>query len=258
MLRVLSCLFAICFAAAMATAPVQAAGQNALETKSTFTTAQREEMKRLIHDYILANPDVVKEAIIALQAKEDVARDQQQKSAIVSRQQELIDPAEGTVIGNPKGNVTITEFFDYNCGYCKAMFPSLMEFVKEDGKVRVVMKEFPILAPSSKTAAEAALASVKQGKYTQLHTALMSYKGKLTDKVIMETAKAVGLDMDKLQADMKSPQVAKTLERNLDLATVLQINGTPAIIIGKTFVPGAIDKAKFKELVAAARANPKG
>jgi protein-disulfide isomerase len=258
MLRVLPCLVAVCFAVMGVIGPLRAADQNTLEAKSAFTPAQREEMKRLIHDYILANPDVIKEAIIALQAKEDVARDQQQQSAIVSRQQELIDPAEGTVIGNPKGNVTITEFFDYNCGYCKAMFPSLMEFVKEDGKVRVVMKEFPILAPSSKTAAMAALASVKQGKYTELHTALMSYKGKLTDKAIMDTAKDVGLDVDKLQADMKAPQIAKTLERNIDLATVLQINGTPAIIIGKSLLPGAIDKAKFKELVAAARANPKG
>lgn len=258
MLRLLPHFTAVCFALAMAVAPVRAADQSTLDAKSAFTPAQREEMKRLIHDYIIANPNVVKEAIIALQAKEDASRDEQQKSAIVSRQQELIDPAEATVIGNPKGNVTITEFFDYNCGYCKAMFPALMDFVKEDGKVRVVMKEFPILAPSSKTAAMAALASVKQGKYTELHTALMTYKGKLTDKVIMDTAKDVGLDVDKLQADMKAPQIAKTLERNIDLATVLQINGTPAIIIGKTLVPGAIDKAKFKELVATARANPKG
>jgi protein-disulfide isomerase len=255
--KALTAILALSCALLIGGASGYAADNNTLEAKSAFTPAQREEMKRMFHDYIFANPDVIKEAIIVLQAKDEASRDEQQKSAIASRQQELIDPAEATIIGNPRGNVTITEFFDYNCGYCKSLFPTLMEVVKEDGNIRVVMKELPILAPSSRTAAMAALASVKQGRYYEFHTVLISYKGKLTDQTIMDAAKTAGLDVDKLQADMKNPEVAKTVSRNIDLATVLQINGTPALIVGKNFVPGAIDKAKLKELVAAAREKPK-
>src|SRR5207244_1545425 len=115
--------------------------------------------------------------------------------------------------GNPKGDITLVEFFDYNCGYCKSMFPSVMETLKEDGKIRFVLKEFPILGPSSMTASKAALASVKQGKYADFHVALMSHKGSLSDDTIMKIAKDTGLDVPRLQTDMKSDEVTKVVDK---------------------------------------------
>ncbi|TAK98568.1 MAG: DsbA family protein [Rhodospirillaceae bacterium] len=249
-------LYGLGCAAAVGTLSMPARAANpAPDQKSTFTVAQRAELKRLIHDYIVENPEVINEAVVALQAKDDAARDEKQKSTIAARRQELMDPAEGTVIGNPKGDVTIVEFFDYNCGYCKSMFPAMMETLKEDGKVRLVLKEFPILAPSSVTASKAALAAVKQNKYADLHVAMLGHKGSLSDETIMDLAKNAGLDIPRLQADMKAPEIDKIIARNNELASALQVNGTPAVIVGKTFVAGAIGKDKLKELIAAARAK---
>jgi len=223
--------------------------------KSAFTPAQREELKHIMHDYIVANPEVINEAVVALQAKEDAARQEKQKATIATRKQELFNPAEGTVMGNPQGDVTIVEFFDYNCGYCKSMFPAMIETLKEDGKVRLVMKEFPILAPSSITASKAALAAVKQNKYADLNIAMLSHKGALSDQTVMELAKGAGLDVSRLQADMKAPDLDKVIARNTDLASALDVTGTPTLIIGKTITAGSLSKDKLKELIAAARAK---
>ena len=223
------------------------------EAKSAFTPAQREEMKKLIHDYIVKNPDVITEAVQALQTRDDQDRETKQKALISSRSKELQDSPEGTVIGNPKGNVTLVEFFDYNCGYCKSLFPSLLETIKADGQVKLVLKEFPILGPSSIVASKAALASVKQNKYSEFHIALIGHKGALTEDSIMKVAKDVGLDVDRLQKDMKGDDIQKTIQRNEDLGKALQVNGTPAIVIGNTFVPGAISKDELKKLITEAR-----
>ena len=229
------------------------AASAAEDAKSAFTPAQREEMKKLIHDYIVKNPNVITEAVEALQTKEDQARKDTQKTLIASRTKDLEASPEGTVIGNPKGNVTLVEFFDYNCGYCKSMFPSLLETIKADGQVRLVLKEFPILGPSSIIASKAALASVKQNKYSEFHIALIGHKGALTEDSIMKVAKDVGLDIDRLQKDMKSDEIQKTIQRNEDLGKALQVNGTPAIVIGSNFVPGAISKDELKRLITEAR-----
>jgi protein-disulfide isomerase len=249
-----ACLASIGLVAALligtAHAPARAAEP---AKKSAFTPAQQEELKQFIRAYLVANPEVLKEAAIALQAKEEAARDAKQKTALDTRQHEITDSPEGTVMGNPRGNVTIVEFFDYNCGYCKKFFPTLMETVKADGNIRLVMKEFPILAQSSVTAAKTAIAAAKQGKYAEFHTVLISNRGALTDDVIDRAAKTVGLDMERLAADMKSPEIEKAIVRNASLAEALDITGTPALIVGKTIVHGAVDKNKVKELIAATR-----
>jgi protein-disulfide isomerase len=232
-----------------------AAGASAADPapKSAFTPAQREELKKLFHDYIMQNPEIIREAVTALQAKDEADRTSAQKNVIAANRKALMQPAENTVIGNPKGDVTLVEFFDYNCGYCKAMFPAMMETIKNDGKVRLVMKEFPILSPSSVTASKAALAAVKQDKYTQFHMALLGHKGSLSDDTIMTIARDVGLDVAKLQADMKAPEIEKTIAANTALAGELKIDGTPALIVGDQVVDGAQSQDKLKELIAAAR-----
>jgi protein-disulfide isomerase len=227
----------------------------AAQDKGTLSNAQKEEIRQLVREYIIGNPEIIAEAAEALQAKEDKTKQAKQAVVVKARNQELYNPSEGTVIGNPKGDVTIVEFFDYNCGYCKSMFQAIVEVLNEDKKIRLVLKEFPILGPSSVTAAKAALAARKQNKYGDLHLALLGHKGGLNDGAIMEIAKTAGLDVKKLQEDMKDPEINAIIAKNRDLAGALEINGTPALFVGDEFVPGAVDKNHLREVIAAQRKN---
>ena len=220
---------------------------------STLSPAQKAEFKGLVREYILENPEIISEAIDAMQAKETKAKADKQSAVVNARKQEIFNPAEGTIIGNPKGDVTVVEFFDYNCGYCKSMFQAIIEALKDDPKIRLVLKELPILGPSSVTAARAALAARKQDKYRDIHLALLSHKGGLNDDAIMQIAKGIGLDVKKLQADMQSPEITAIIAKNRNLADELGIDGTPALFIGSAFVPGAIQKDQLVELIASAR-----
>jgi len=221
--------------------------------KNPLTDAQKAAVKELVREYILEHPEIINEAIEVLDARAAKGKDDQRKAVISSRRQELYNPAEGTIIGNPKGDVTVVEFFDYNCGYCKSMHQTLKDFLKQDTKVRVVLKEYPILGPASLTASKAALASRKQGKYAPFHVALLDHKGALTDASVMEIAGKVGLDVAQLQNDMKDNALTDILVKNHNLAAELGIDGTPSLIIGDAFIPGAIAKEKLVELVATAR-----
>jgi protein-disulfide isomerase len=142
------------------------------------------------------------------------------------------------VAGNPKGDVTLVEFFDYNCGWCKKGFPEVVDLIGQDKNLRVVLKEFPIFGGDSDYAAKAALAANKQGKYWELHTALFSHEGKVTKEFVDEAARELGLDLAKLKADMESPEVAQVIADNQALAQSLAINGTPAFIIDTHVTPG--------------------
>jgi protein-disulfide isomerase len=172
---------------------------------------------------------------------------------IARHRDEIFNPPEGTVIGNLEGNVTVVEFFDYNCGYCKTMFPSLMDVLEEDGNVRLVLKELPILGPASEVAAKAALAARKQGKYGEFHRALITHRGSLTEPVIYQVALDTGLNVDRLRADMKDKGIADIIARNRDLARELQVTGTPALFISENFFPGAMSKDNLKAAIADAR-----
>ncbi len=237
----------LCAAAIFLAAP------SCAQDKSAFSGEQRDELKTLVREYILENPEIISEAIVALQAKDEQARAEQQAQALETHKDALFDPTEGTVIGNPNGNVTVVEFFDYNCGYCKSMVPAITEILDEDDNLRMVMKEFPILGPGSLVAARAALAAREQGKYPELHTALISHKGALNQESVIGVAKSIGLDVDKLVEDMKNPEINDILSRNMALAQDLGIEGTPALIIGDTLVPGAIGKDRLLDLIADAR-----
>ncbi len=229
------------------------ASPTAAQDKSAFTPAQREQLKTLVRDYLLENPEVIAEAIGKLQEKEEAKKDQERAVTIAMYRQDLVNPKEQTVIGNLQGDATIVEFFDYNCGYCKSMFQGIAELLKEDRSMRLVLKEYPILGPASMTASRAALAARKQGKYAELHLALLSHKGQLSDAVVMDVASKAGLDMKKLENDMKDPAITEVIVRNHNLADELGIDGTPSLIIGDAFVPGAISKDKLVEHISKAR-----
>ena len=214
-----------------------AASAHADETPSP---AQRQMLDQVIHDYLLNHPEVVIEALKAADAKAKAQQENEARAEIVKRRDELLHDPASPVAGNPDGDVTIVEFFDYRCPYCKQMEPALEALLKEDNKVRVVYKEFPILGPESQIASQVSLAALKQSaqKYNRLHTALMNAKGQLTQESILKHAEAAGLDIARIKTDMASPEIDALIRRNMDLADALSIRGTPAIIIGDDMSPG--------------------
>ncbi|MCW5732407.1 MAG: DsbA family protein [Alphaproteobacteria bacterium] len=221
----------------------------------TLSPEQRREIQELIRETFRAHPEIVLEAIRALQARQQEEEANRARTALKVERDTLHNDPDALVIGNPKGDVTVVEFFDYRCGYCKQVHPRVKELIRTDSKVRVVMKELPVLGPDSVLAARAALASRKQDKYPPFHDALMSARGRLDDAAVMQIAAEVGLDVKKLRADMADPAIERIINANLRLAERLGIGGTPAFVIGDNLVPGAIPLAQLQELVSEARAG---
>lgn len=215
----------------------------------------RQAIEQIIHDYLMAHPEVVIESLKAGDARAKEQAEAETRAQIVKHRDELVHDAKSPEGGNPAGDVTIVEFFDYRCPYCKEVEPSLEALLKEDGRIRVVYKEFPILGPESMIASRVSLAALKQSpqKYARLHLALMNAKGELSQESIMKAAEAAGLDIARIKTDMNGPEVDALIKRNYDLAETLNIRGTPAFIIGNEMTPGAVDMPMFKKMVAEAR-----
>ena len=231
-------------------APAQAQEQS---LPGGFSQDQVQGIERIVRDYLLANPEVLIDALAEYQQRQKLAAEQSREQAIVQRHGELARDPATPVLGNPEGDVVVVEFFDYRCPYCKAVAPMIKEEVASDGNVRLVMKEFPILGPSSVQGARAALAAAKQGMYEAFHFALMMQPGDMSDAHIETVAGQVGLDVPRMRREMKSQEIEDALSRNLALAEAIGIRGTPAFIIGRTLVPGAIDAETFRQLIAEAR-----
>lgn len=242
----------VIMAALVGPVPAQEGPENG-EQQSQFTEAQREEIGRLVREYLIRNPEVLEEAIRALQARREEERRAAAEVALRENRDALLRNEDSPVGGNPNGNVTIVEFFDYQCGFCKRAFPEMQAAVEADGNVRVVYKEWPVLGPASVFAARAALASRAQGKYEAFHNALMGFDGQLSNEIVMQIAASVGLDVARLQEDMQSPEVDGILRRNHELAQALGIEGTPAFVIGDELIPGAIGEQQFRTHIDRAR-----
>lgn len=225
------------------------------QEKRSFTPQQQQEIERIVRDYLKTHPEVIIEAAKALEAKEQEAQQQRAKAAIDASREKLINDPDSPVMGNPKGDVTVVEFFDYQCPYCKKMTAPLNEAMAKDGKLRVVFKEWPVLGPESVIAAKASLASQKQGKYKEFHNALMDSKGRLSESSVMSIAEKTGLDIKKLKKDMDAPDVQEELKQNQALAAALQLEGTPAFVIGSQLAPGAINPDTLQAMIDAARKN---
>jgi protein-disulfide isomerase len=218
-----------------------------------FTPEQRQAIEAIVRDFLQKNPEAL---LDALQAAEDkIKGDAHDKAAaaLVARRYEVFDDPDAPVAGNPKGNASLVEFFDYRCPYCKQVEPSLEALLREDRQLRIIYKELPILGKDSVYATRVALAARKQAKYEAFHAAMMAAKGQIDEKVVVQVAASAGLDMEQVKTDMKSAEVDDIIQRNLDLAQALDIRGTPAFIIGSEMVPGAIDIATMKKKIAAAR-----
>lgn len=214
-----------------------------------------EALDQRIRDYILDNPEVVVEAIQRWQQQQQRAELEQFQSVLELREDEVFDVSDATVVGNPDGDIIVVEFMDYNCGYCRRVFPDIQQLAEQDGNVRVLFKEFPILGPGSEYASKAALASREQGLYAEFHNALMSADTRLDEPQVLAIAGQVGLDVDQLQRDMQNPEIDALIQRNHQLARDLGINGTPGFIIGDEIVRGATSLDNLKRLVTEARNN---
>jgi protein-disulfide isomerase len=220
-----------------------------------LTAEQSEEVLRLFKRYLSDHPEDIVKSLESYAAKEDKARRDGVRETLADDRDD-IERDEGSFVGgNPDGDVSVVEFFDYRCSYCKKTHDTVQQLLKDDGNIRFVYKEFPILGPDSVLASRAALAAREQNMYVELHNALMSARGKLDREQVLEIADDVGVDVAQLEIDMKAPKVEKIINRNHALAQRLNIGGTPAFIIGDQLLAGAAEMSRFKALVEQARTD---
>ncbi len=222
----------------------------ALAQQTSFSPEQKKELENLVRDILVKNPQILVEAMQALERQQEERAAAGAKLAIKENAKEIFDDGVSYVAGNPKGDVTLVEFFDYRCGYCKQVQGPLLALLKEDSKLRVVLKELPVLGPDSMFAARAAIASQEQkGKYLDFHNAMMAHRGQLPESEVFRLAGSVGLDIERLKKDMASPKVSQVIERNLTLAQKIGVDGTPGFVIGEQLIPGAIPLETMRQVV---------
>ena len=209
-----------------------------------------------ISQYLKDHPDEVMAALKLAQANAEKQKAADAQLAVAEQQDQIFNNPADPVVGNANGDVTVVEFFDYRCPYCKRVSDQLMTLIKDDPNVKVVYKEFPILGPDSLVAAKIALAAHRQGKYEQVHTAFMAHKGSFEQADLLDLAASVGADPAKLAVDMQDPAIQGQLQANDSLAAALGITGTPGFLFGKQLIPGAVSLDDMKKLVSQARAHP--
>jgi protein-disulfide isomerase len=219
-----------------------------------LTEAQKGEVEQIVRDYLQRHPEAIIDAIESARQMAEEAKSRQAQFVVASRRVELVADPATPIGGNPHGDVTIVEFFDYRCPYCKQVQPAIEALLAQDSKLRIAYKEFPILGPASVFAARVALAARNQERYTQFHTAMMATKGQIDETVIEGVARRVGLDWERVKKDMTAPDVDVAIRRNIELARALAIGGTPGFVIGRRIADGAADIDSLKEMVENARA----
>ncbi len=208
---------------------------------------------RRVRAYLMTHPEVIMEAVSLLERRNQARRAQGQSDLIRRYRDRLMDSGPLPVAGNKAGDVTVVEFFDYRCPYCRQAVPEVKRLLAADPGVRLVYREFPVLGPDSVRAARAAIAAHYQGKYLAFHDALMAHAGALDEAAVLAVARAVGLDTARLASDMARPQVDAVIREAHALARALGINGTPAFIIGDILLPGFVEAADMAQAVATAR-----
>ena len=248
--------FRTCFIAAACSA-LFAIALPQVSKADELTAGQKSEVERIVRDYLIAHPEVIQDAMAELDKRQSAADAEKHKETIKKSAQTLFSSPRQVVLGNPDGNVTFVEFFDYNCGYCKRAMDDMLTLLKDDPKLKIVLKEFPVLGPGSVEAAQVAVAVRMQDptgkKYLDFHQKLLGGRGAADKARALAAAKEAGLDMAKLEKDLGSPEVKATLEENLKLAETLGMNGTPSYVIGKQIVIGAVGVDSLKEKISNAR-----
>ena len=212
-----------------------------------------ERVKELVLEAILENPQIVMDAVTILQAREAEAAEAQAQAAMGENRDALEQDPNAPVLGNPEGDVTVVEFFDYNCPYCRRAASEVASLIENDGDVRIVYREWPILGEGSVFASRAALAAREQDKYAELHEAMLGAEGRLDETSVMRIAEEVGLDIDKLRADMEAPEVQSHIDTSMALAQSLGFTGTPSFVIGENRAPGLIDAEQMQAMIEMVR-----
>jgi protein-disulfide isomerase len=232
-----------------------AKGDKPVITDTALTSAQRKDIEAVIKDYLLNNPEIMLEVQAALEVKMEKLQAEKTAAALKSYAGEIFRPEFSPIVGNARGDVTIVEFFDYNCGYCKKALADVAQLMEQEKGVKVILKELPILSPGSEQAAKVALAAKMQGKYWEFHRAMLGSSGQANEASALRVAEKVGLDMTKLKKDMASAEVTKEIEDTRALAEKLQVRGTPFFMIADRIIPGAPGDllAQMTKLVAEVR-----
>jgi protein-disulfide isomerase len=238
------------FALALCAAPPAASAQS-------FSDSQRGDIETIIKNYLVAHPEVVEDAMTELSKRQAAADTEKHEATIAKNSDAIFNSPRGVTIGNKDGDVTFVEFFDYNCGYCKRAMADMLDLMKTDPKLKVVLKEFPVLGPGSVEAAQVAVAARMQDpagkKYLEFHQKLLGGRGQADKARAMAAAKDAGFDMARLEKDITSPEVRATIEENFKLAEDMGMNGTPSYVIGKQIVVGAVGLDGLKEKIGIAR-----
>ena len=230
-------------------------GRPAGALAQAFTEQQKSEIHTIIREYLIAHPEVLDEAQAELTRRQTAAEEEKHRVAVQKNAEVIFNSPRGVQVGNAGGDVEFVEFFDYNCGYCKRAMGDMLSLMQKDPKLKVTLKEFPVLGPGSVEAAQVAIAVRMQDpkKYLDFHQKLLGGRGEKDKARAMAAAKDAGLDMARLEKDMKSPEVKATLEENFKVAEDMGLNGTPSYVIGDNVVVGAVGLESLEEKIKLAR-----
>jgi protein-disulfide isomerase len=235
---------------ALAATPQAASAQS-------FSDVQRGDIEKIVREYLIAHPEVLEEAMTELTKRQAAADAEKHEASVAKNADAIFNSPRGVTAGNRDGDVTMVEFFDYNCGYCKRAMADMLDLMKSDPKLKVVLKEFPVLSQGSVEAAQVAVAVRMQDpsgkKYLDFHQKLLGGRGAADKARAMAAAKDAGLDMARLEKDLSSQEVRATLDENMKLAESMGMNGTPSYVIGKQVVIGAVGLDSLKEKISTAR-----
>ena len=224
----------------------------------SFTTDQRGEIERIVKEYLLSHPELLQDVMAELEKRQAAADTEKHQSAIKEYSDAIFASPRQVTLGNAQGDVTVVEFFDYNCGYCKRALSDMLELLKTDGKLKFVLKEFPVLGDGSVQAAQVAAAARMQDKsggkkYLEFHQKLLGGRGEADKARALAVAKETGFDVARIEKDMTSEEVKAQIEESFKLAEALGLNGTPSYVVGREVVVGAVGLNTLKEKVNTAR-----
>ena len=223
----------------------------------SFSADQREEIGHIVKDYLLAHPEVMQDVMAELEKRQQNAEAEKHRAAVAQNKATLFSSPHQVVLGNPQGNITMVEFFDYNCGFCKRALSDMLDLIKNDNNLKFVLKEFPVLGEGSVEAARVAVAARMQDasgkKYVEFHQKLLGSRGAADKMRALAVAKEVGFDMARIEKDMGSDEVKKTIEENMKLADALGVSGTPSYVVGEEVVVGAVGIDALREKINAER-----
>ena len=223
----------------------------------TFSADQKQEIEGIVKNYLLQHPEVMQDVMAELEKHQKAAEAEKNRAAVAENKATIFSSPHQVVLGNPQGNVTMVEFFDYNCGYCKHALSDMLTLLKTDPNLKFVLKEFPVLGEGSVEAAHVAVAARMQDatgkKYIEFHQKLLGGRGPADKARALAAAKEVGFDMARIEKDMGSDEVKKTIDENLKLADLIGVNGTPSYVVGEEVVVGAVGLDALKEKIAAER-----